>query len=113
MGHGIQCPSLSQAATAKKIAQEYNQGLEAAKAAVQEHNATLAAKFIEAGVSKKFIQQSLLPEPQRCPEDLNMAFVRRYLRAFNWKKTQRNTSGSYLAFRQQQDLLVCFQPSFV
>lgn len=79
-----------------KLAKQYNEGLAAAREAVEEHNEQLRREFIEAGVSRKFIKKSLLPIPMPCPEDLNMKFVRRFMAAFNWKRVSRNTAGAYL-----------------
>ena len=80
----------------KRLAREYNDGLEHAKEAVHVHNQQLQAELSEAGVRRSFIKASLLEEPKACPEDLGMTFVRKFLNAFNWKRAARNTSGNYL-----------------
>ena len=83
--------------TAKRLAREYNSGLDAARLEVQEHNEKVSAELAEAGVPKSQIRRSLLPWPAPCPEDLDSGFIRKFLRAFNWSRASRNTSGQYLA----------------
>lgn len=83
--------------TAKRLAREYNSGLDAARQEVQEHNEKVSAELAEAGVPKSQIRRSLLPWPAPCPEDLDSGFIRKFLRAFNWSRASRNTSGQYLA----------------
>lgn len=90
---------MSQVVTARKIARHYNAGLEDAIASTQAHNDQVAHDLLESGATGKDINRALLPIPERCPEDLNGRFVRKFLRAFNWRKVSRNTGGNYLAAR--------------
>ena len=81
----------------RRLAREYNQGLDQAIADTQEHNRKVAADFQAAGVKGKFMATSFLPLPRRCPEDLDLRWVRQFLHAFNWRRVARNTAGQYLA----------------
>ena len=91
---------IAQVVTVNRLAREYNAGLQAAQDAVQAQNDQLSVELADAGVDVKFIKKSLIPVPMPCPENLDMKFVRKYLAAFNWRKSSRNTSGNYLVFRQ-------------
>ena len=104
---GLVC-CIAQAVTVNRIAKEWNQGLEEAREAVRAQNETLSMELSQAGVDKNITSKSLIPEPVACPEDLDSTFVRKYLRAFNWKKTSRNTSGNYLDFRQHVSWPILF-----
>ena len=91
------CDFLSlKVATMNKLAREYNAGLEAAIEQVQQHNLKVQAEMTKAGVHQKHIKKSLLPIPEKCPENAGRRFCRRWLTAFNWRRASRNTSGQYL-----------------
>ena len=82
--------------TVRRLAREYNAGLAKAVDEAQRHNAEVVEMFKSAGVKCKFVSRSLLPMPQPCPEDLGMNWVRKFLKAYSWRKTSRNTAGQYL-----------------
>ena len=83
--------------TARRLAREYNAGLQDAIQKAEEHNRKVIDEFKECGVVRsKYLQSSLVPLPTPCPEELNMKWVRRFMAAFNWKRRARNTSGQYL-----------------
>ena len=82
--------------TAKKIAEQYNSGLEQAIETVHARNERVSRELVAANVPVKRIAKSLLPVPKRCPV-LDARFCRRWLKAFEWRRAARNTSGQYLA----------------
>ena len=95
----------------RRIAREYNQGLPEVIQQAEEHNQKVMEEFRAAGVKSKFTKKALLSIPKRCPEDLDIRWVRRFMRAFNWKKSSRNTAGQYLdAWHHEHDIGVAASP---
>lgn len=81
----------------RRIAKNYNIGLEPAIAAVEEHNNKVRDEMINAGSNGQDIRKSLLELPYKCPEKLNSRWCSKFLKAFDWRKVARNTAGNYLA----------------
>ena len=103
--------SEAQVLSARKIAREYNAGLDAAIAAVDQHNQKTVDEMTAVGVHAKHIKKALLPRPLKCPEELNARFCRRWMKTFQWKRAARNTAGAYLE-HWFQSLSVMFVVSF-
>ena len=86
-----------QVVTVRRLAREYNKGLEKARQKAIDYNNKLMQDLKDAGVKAKYLSSSFVPIPQACPENLDMKWVRRFLKAYQWKKVARNTAGQYLA----------------
>lgn len=81
--------------TASRLAREYNDGLPAAKAAVDLHNEQMTQEMRTVGADRSTILRCLLPQPEPCPS-LNGRWCRRFLEMMRWKKAPLNTPGAYL-----------------
>ncbi|CAK8989314.1 Uncharacterized protein (Fragment), partial [Durusdinium trenchii] len=79
--------------TVRRLAREYNKGLEKARQKAIDYNNKLMQDLKDAGVKAKYLSSSFVPIPQACPENLDMKWVRRFLKAYQWKKVARNTAG--------------------
>ena len=87
-------------ATVRRIARNYNAGLAQAQKVAREHNERVIEEFSAVGLVKcRQVRSSLMPIPFPCPETLGLHFVRKFMRAFDWKRAARNTGGQYLASR--------------
>lgn len=84
-----------QVVTAKKLAREYNSGLDDAKHSVEAHNLEMRSELEKIGADHATISRCLLPEPQECP-DLNGRWCRRFLELMKWRHAPLNTPGAYL-----------------
>lgn len=98
----------SKAVTVSRIAREWNQGLEAARASVAEHNRKIAEEFTSAGMPKYSIKKALLQTPQPCPTKFNRKWIQKFLHAFDWRHSSRNTSGNYLDHWLQSNIIKHF-----
>ena len=82
--------------TARRLAEEYNRGLDKAVEKVQAHNVHISQQLRERGATKPMVERALVREPEKSPVTFNTRRCRRWMCLFDWRQKAVNTAGNFL-----------------